>query len=104
MDYFIANVTADDEKCNHGQPDEAAVVKRGHVVSPERERSCLNAAGNAGFMTLDSVFLRQSENDLFVVLDLERMTVPNPPFCQGSIRRLVVAADRATLCLRMETF
>ena len=104
MDYFIANVTADNEKCDHGQPDGATVVKRGHVVSPERERNCVRAAGNAGFKTFDSVFLRQRMNDLFVVLDLERMTGPNPPFCQGSIRLLVVAADRATLCLRMETF
>ena len=103
MDDFIANVTADDEKCDHGQSDEATVIKRGHVVSPERERSCLKAAENAGFMTLISVFLRQSTNDLFVVLDLERMTGPNPPFCQGSIRLLVVAADRATLCLYTET-
>ncbi len=104
MDDFIANVTADDEKYDHGQSDEATVIKRGHVVSPERERSCLNAAGNAGCMTLVTVFLRQSTNDLFVVLDLERMTVPNPPFCQSSIRLLVGAADRATLCLCIETF
>ena len=93
MNDFIANVTAEDQKCDHGQSDEATVIKRGHVVSPERERSCLNAAGNTCFMTLITVFLRQSTNDLFVDLDLERMTVPNPPFCQGSIRLLVSAAD-----------